>query len=249
MIAEVESHIRQTAHGGGNKQKDWGGVPIIILVGDDKQLQSISRGVLDLSFPFNSDDRKLQYTNAKPTMNIDERMGEELWFQFAKDVMQLNQIARVNENQQKYKQLQNNARDDKLNTWDVAFLKKYHVEDGGFTKEQQQEIKNNAMYVFAKKEPMKEHNTNCLKKIVSENNPLACIEVHSSSQRDGKTKGIASHFDNETIPRKNTICRGAMVSIMGKNFMPQWSLYNGSIGTVEEIIFEKGENPNQGHQP
>ncbi len=31
--------------------------------------------------------------------------------------------------------------------------------------------------------------------------------------------------------------------------MPQWSLYNGSIGTVEEIIFEKGENPNQGHQP
>ncbi len=42
------------------------------------------------------------------------------------------------------------------------------------------------------------------------------------------------------------ICRGAKVQLMGRNFEPDWGLYNGSIGTVKEIVFERDENPLDG---
>jgi hypothetical protein len=33
------------------------------------------------------------------------------------------------------------------------------------------------------------------------------------------------------------------------NIEPKWGLYNGAIGTVVDIIFRKGEPPNEGHLP
>jgi hypothetical protein len=33
------------------------------------------------------------------------------------------------------------------------------------------------------------------------------------------------------------------------NIEPKWGLFNGSIGTVVDIIFKEGENPNEGHLP
>ena len=42
---------------------------------------------------------------------------------------------------------------------------------------------------------------------------------------------------------------GAKVDIQGQNIQPNWGLYNGCIGTVKEIIFGVGKNPNHGHLP
>ena len=220
------------------------------MVGDEKQLNSIQRGVLSLQFPIDQQDRKKNYRNSTPTKNLDEKMGEDLWFQFSKDVMELKDIARVQENQQMYKELQNRCRDDTLTKDDVKLLQQYHINNNNFTNLQRKEIQQDAMYVFAKKEPMKEHNISCLKEITNENNPIARIESHSTSAIQGQSKGIASHFDsNNNLPNKTTICRNAMVSIIGRNFMPEWSLYNGVIGTVEDIIFAPGDNPNHGDLP
>ena len=33
------------------------------------------------------------------------------------------------------------------------------------------------------------------------------------------------------------------------NIEPTWGIYNGSIGTVHEIIFQEGDNPNEGKLP
>jgi hypothetical protein len=54
--------------------------------------------------------------------------------------------------------------------------------------------------------------------------------------------------DNEIEPVSN-ICRGAKVQLAGRNFDPDWGLYNGSIGTVKEIVFKKGESPLDGTLP
>ncbi len=250
LLAETESHTRQTAHGGKNKNQNWGGIPIVLMVGDDKQLHSIQRGVLSLQFHIDHGDMNKNYLNSTATKNLDEKLGEDLWFQFSKDVMELKNIARVQEDQQVYKDLLERARNDDFNKEDVELLQKYHITNPDFTAEQRKELQKDAMYVFSKKEPMKNHNITCLKQITNETNPLARIEVHSSSAIQGQTKGIASHFDSSTnIPKKTTICRNAMVSIVGRNFMPEWSLYNGVIGTVEDIIFATSENPNHGHLP
>lgn len=41
------------------------------------------------------------------------------------------------------------------------------------------------------------------------------------------------------------ICIGCIVNLSGRNFYPEWGLYNGSMGIVEEIHFDASdENPN-----
>ena len=45
------------------------------------------------------------------------------------------------------------------------------------------------------------------------------------------------------------MCRDCKVQICGKNFRPEWVLFNGAIGVVQEIVFGKDKNPNDGDQP
>ena len=45
------------------------------------------------------------------------------------------------------------------------------------------------------------------------------------------------------------LCRNAKVCLKNKNFMPEWGLFNGAIGTVDEIVFKPNENPNMKHMP
>ena len=38
-----------------------------------------------------------------------------------------------------------------------------------------------------------------------------------------------------------------MVSLQHHKSMPSWGLFNGSVGKVQNIVYEKGKNPNDGH--
>ena len=42
---------------------------------------------------------------------------------------------------------------------------------------------------------------------------------------------------------------GAKAAINLRNFCPLWGLHNGACGTVVEIVFAKGTNPNHGDLP
>ncbi len=54
--------------------------------------------------------------------------------------------------------------------------------------------------------------------------------------------------DNEIHPILN-ICREAKVQISGKNFEPDWGLFNGALGVVNEILFKEEEYPLDGYLP
>ncbi len=45
------------------------------------------------------------------------------------------------------------------------------------------------------------------------------------------------------------ICRGARVQIMGKNFEPDWGLFNGAVGDVIEIVYKESQSPLDGSCP
>ena len=45
------------------------------------------------------------------------------------------------------------------------------------------------------------------------------------------------------------LCINAKVAIKGYNFYPKWGLHNGAMGTVKEIVFREGKNPNNGDLP
>jgi hypothetical protein len=44
LMGMMEHYARMTAHRGANSGKAWGGIPIVILVGDDYQLPSVDPG-------------------------------------------------------------------------------------------------------------------------------------------------------------------------------------------------------------
>ena len=105
------------------------------------------------------------------------------------------------------------------------------------------------MYVFANKDPMNEHNIERLAEMSSEENPVAVCKPCFNSSKLNKTSSIKKHFEKDKIPPASLLCRGAKVAIIGKNFEPDWGLFNGSLGTVDEIVFAKNANPNDGDFP
>jgi hypothetical protein len=63
-------------------------------------------------------------------------------------------------------------------------------------------------------------------------------------------KGIVKCIQKESdIEHILNICRGARVQICGKIFEPDWGLYNGAIGHVVEIIYQKDTGPLDGSLP
>lgn len=96
---------------------------------------------------------------------------------------------------------------------------------------------------------MEEHNREQLKQQHSAKNPIARL-LATTSSRGKQYRGRAKCMKNESsVEPILNICQGARVQISGKNFEPDWGLYNGAVGTVVEIVFNENENPLDGTLP
>ena len=104
------------------------------------------------------------------------------------------------------------------------------------------------MHLFATKAPRNEHNYQRLSETSNEDNPVALVKAQWSSTRGLAQSTIAQHY-NSPPESATLLCRGAMVRIVDRNFEPGWGLYNNSIGTVRNIVFAPGDDPNSGDLP
>ena len=115
----------------------------------------------------------------------------------------------------------------------------------------------NKLYVFARNKLRIEHNIKCLRE-TSEllDNPVALFRTNYTGGPKRLGKPVKKHFivsgSNDNSPNRTKFCVGCKVSIQGRNFMPQWGLYNSVMGTVVEIHFTQEigavnpPNPNHG---
>ena len=118
-----------------------------------------------------------------------------------------------------------------------------------FTCTEQKEIESgDTIHLFANKVPRDEHNIEKLAGLVKDNNPLAVIKGVLKPIK-GKKRGNMAHFPDDRIRDTTLLCRGAKVCISGCNFAPQWGLFNGAMGTVQDIFFDKDKDPNNGDHP
>jgi hypothetical protein len=89
-----------------------------------------------------------------------------------------------------------------------------------------------------------------LKEEHSSSNPVARIQTQTISKGiityRGRAKCITRQSDIDPVLN---ICRGARVQITGKNFEPDWGLFNGAVGNIIEIVFEKNTTPLDGACP
>ncbi len=104
------------------------------------------------------------------------------------------------------------------------------------------------MHLFATKAPRDEFNMQMLGNQATARNPAALIQSVWKSGKKLTSKTMAQHFDDPP-PAATLICRGAVVRLVGKNIEPDFGLFNNAIGTVEEVVFKPGKDPNNGDQP
>jgi len=71
--------------------------------------------------------------------------------------------------------------------------------------------------------------------------PVARLDCHydTNKRQNGRDcNPIRSHFDVKSFVSNTDICVGALVALRKWNILPSAGLYNGSIGTVVEIVYK-----------
>lgn len=236
IVAVTEQMISETIHNGDLAERDWGHLPVLILVGDDYQLPSITSGAFDC----------LEPASSSPTMN----KGRQLLKKAADHVMSLTASKRIQKSQTQDKRIIQKTRiAEELTETEMTKLLNLHLTNikAKHGKETVEKIKEKSIYLFYRNNKRIMKNLELLIENSNQENPVAVCKTISSGPYNGKA--IKSHFKNSEIPTTTMIAIGTKVAIENRNFCPQWGLHNGAVGTVQEIIFESGENPNNGHLP
>ena len=240
-LARMEIVARNVARGGFNTQLPWGGIPVVILYGDDYQIPSIEKGVFCIPLPGHSD--------IAPTISFDKMTidGNELFLRAAENVMDLSVIKRQDANKIELMEQLDRVRHDCLTESDISdTFQKLHIQN--FTPEASKRIQDKSLHVFANVAPKEEWNIRKLHDLHNKQNPVAKLRPKYVG-RNKINKAIMSHFYDTTSPSVTKCCIGSWVSLAGRNLMPKWGLYNGARGRVIEFDFETNQNPNDGDLP
>jgi hypothetical protein len=175
--------------------------------------------------------------------------GRQLLYECSKNVIQLRTIRRVSDAKQDEKDMLQRVRlgVDVMDA-DVKKLQSLHVDNIAEVHgpDVVKQIEKDAVYLFWTNEKRIKHNFSRLVDMNSVDNPTAIIKSVGTGTKYAKS--IQSHFQTNT-PSASLICLGAKVCLQGQNICPLWGLHNGACGTVQEIIFEQGKNPNNGDHP
>ena len=254
VIGKMEITCRMCAHGRRKTETPWGGIPIVIQIGDDYQLPSFGNGVLYIRLP--------GYEYCHPPIETRRLTlhGHGVHFKFSQNVMKLSIQERQSEGEGDMKGRLERARKDELTVDDVNLFKRLHINNHNIDKNSLRERLSKALYVFANTAPKIEHNRRRLKETSDySGNPVAVLRARYTGGPGRINKPVRWHFaernSNDVInfktPERCLICVGCKVSVCGRNLCPEWGLFNGAMGTVTEIHFRATEdnaapNPNNG---
>ena len=235
VMGTAESYLSETIFGGGHyRDHSWGGLPILVIAGDDYQLPGIGEGPLTALF---------SRAGSKMT-----QIGRSALLECAECVMDLGSSKRMKDSERANKLLLQRLRIGSPNEDDVKKLVSLHlahqerIHGKAFTNE----IKDKAIYLYYRNSKRQDHNLRELARRCSDKHPVAICRARS--QGTTRAKGIGAHFEGD-LPAASFFCVGSKVALSNRNFHPAWGLHNGACGTVDEIIFESGSNPNEGGLP
>ncbi len=241
VLAMMEHHCKLGAYRGQKCDQEWGGIPVVILVGDDYQLPSIDFGAIHI---FDSSKRKDFITVA----------GESIFSEFAQNVMKLEDSKRQHGDQTRMRNLLKKLRleedeEDKITKEDARFLCSFCINNlKNFSESEVEQLQDDTtLFLFALKEPRNRWNREQLFKQHSKLNPVAIIKSYMT--KNGRQISHSNHYDKDQIPDSAEICREAKVQLVGANLYPRRGLYNGAMGIVKDIVFDKSHNPNFGDFP
>jgi hypothetical protein len=243
MLGIIKYYMQKCAHSGSNPNHPWGGIPIIILVGDDYQLPPIMPGAFYALHP-----DQLERTRITPDAQVTMRAaGFAEFIELGKTVIYLEGEKRVNDGQDMFKRLLRAVRcedETKQMTEDEAqTLLELDLSHPSFSDQNRRLIGEEATYVFANREPRDRLNSMKLKMANLKENPVARIKSVTMRKAGRRVSG-KSCFDEDRQPNKVLLCKDARVTMNGYNPDPKNGLFHGSLGVVRDIVYDEGKKPN-----
>ena len=247
VLGAAETNCRNHAHGGVNKDKHWGGIPIVLIFGDDYQLPSIVQKKKGFgSTRVFGDDGAINRNISKV-----QCAGRDAFIQLAGHVAHLEKSERIQSGDKQLLELSETVRyGDGMTEIQAQEFLRLKINNPELSEDRRQQLLHDAIWIFTSNAEMKEHNKKMMSHHVSKLNPLMnCGYFIRPSYNSSREKGFASHFQygtrvNAPIP----ICRGARVSV-NKNIWQEMGIYNGAMGTVIDIRWKPDESPLHGHLP
>ena len=234
LLGSAKRNVESCAHGGTNRDRDWGGIPIVIALGDDHQLPSIKPGATSVLVEDYSPT-----ASREPQSIIAEDVGREAFLGLAANVKELKTSRRIAPDSHDLKQITSALRtEDGLNEEQVEQLLTLKIDNPKLSIERRTYLEDKGIWVFYKRQDCAMHNKKMLKKIHSKRNPVARIYAKV-------TQGKGKHFrKREQSDRNFDAAVGCRVAIDPDNLCALIGLYHGALGTIIEIIYAEGQSPN-----
>jgi len=242
ILAVAERNIRECAFRGQNSKEIWGGVPVVLLFGDDFQLfPVIDEGAIQ-GYSKMSDTTQQTPTTRMTTLQLLCQRGTYIFTQIMTEtVFSLDRNYRVKN--LAFRNLLGRLRTGEPLREDADILSKLHLiyYDEEFKSKLENDDKT--MWLFAKNADKDLKNQEMLIHTSKhKNNPIARLDCTYDTKRltnDKQESGACmSHFDHAKYIKHTDICVGARVAISTVNFLPQFGLFNGAIGHVVEIDYK-----------
>ncbi|GFH54205.1 hypothetical protein CTEN210_10681 [Chaetoceros tenuissimus] len=125
-----------------------------------------------------------------------------------------------------------------------------NLDNENITEERQVEIQQKGLFVYTTKDEVFNHNESELRKTVNKTNPLMEFSFQlQKTERSKLDRAVKSHFKVTSLQEAKTVlARGARVSLTQNKWAIK-GLFNGSLGTVVDVRFEKGCSPLLGDLP
>jgi hypothetical protein len=252
VLSAAERNIRKTVYNGQNSQEIWGGVPAVVLFGDDYQLWPVIEEGAIQGYSKMTTTSPLTPTNKQTAAQLLCQWGTYLFTHvMTESVFFLHQNYRVKS--EEFQELLARLRVGESTTEDAQRITDLHLAYYEHDKTFMTNLTNDpkTMWLYAKNVEKDKKNMDMLIQTSKMNKvPVARLNCHYETNRaptsDHQQPAVyESHFDKRMYDKSTDICVGARVAISNVNILPEVGLYNRAIGTVVEIVYNnRPEGPN-----
>ena len=207
---------------GQSKTVSWGGLPVVVLFGDDAQLPPV------FDFPV--------YNISGKNVCQAALHGALVWEEF-KHVAALNIIVRQNENEQKFRDVLMAMRNYTLNPEQAEWLQSFQWNNLQTEKgpDLTSRMNDSGLFVFPSHKEEWQHNKSKLLQI-NETYPIAKVNA--------LCKGQHAHVIDQSASLQKSLYISKNAKVMlSVNLCVQYGLFNGAMGIVRLIIYKAGTKP------
>ena len=209
-------------HGKKNSELSWGGIPVVVLLGDDVQLPPVC-------------DSPVYLCSGKTPAALH---GALVWREFRVAVA-LKTIIRQNQSQAQLREVLMSMREHITTQQQAKWLQQFQWDNLKSTYGEQlmQDMSAHGLYVFPTHLAEWNHNKTQLLK-ANQNAPIAKLSAIDQGQHAKRATSDKAAGLQQTL----YLCQGARV-MLTSNLHVMFGLFNGSIGTVIDIVYLDGRNP------